>query len=369
MAYKGSVTRIERFSSFVLFLVMLVLAGFLSALGNKVLEDVDQWVASPEMETFMDKAAMAEAEKAQAALRQQTNRIEDTQAAYGKSLERAERQYRAEKQSYADWLQARTAIGSSQEDAAVRERAQALDRVRRIQESWQAKIDETEAANAPLEKQVRAAEEKVQSLREAGERKFEQARRAYELKIFFLRLGLVLPVLALGVLVFARFRKNRFWPLSWGFILFSAYAFFVGLLPYLPSFGGYIRLVVGVALTLFIGFYVIKQLTRYLQTKRAELAASAQDRVRQIKDETAVRAFQSHSCPSCERDFLIKTWYPKTRQATEIRNLDEAPDHCAYCGLPLFGKCPACGNRNFLHFPFCSACGRPLETLKSKPGA
>jgi len=366
MAYKGSVTRIERFSRLVLFLVMLVLAGFLSALGNKILEDVNEWVKAPEAEAFQDKAALETAARGEAAVSQQTGRVEDTKATYQKSLERAQRQYEAEKQSYANWLQARATIGSSQEDAQVRDRAQTLDRYRRIQESWQSKIDETEGEYTRLEKQRQQASEKTQVLRQAGEQKYGQAMRHYELKIFFLRLGMVLPVLALGVLLFLRFRKNRFWPLAWGFILFSAYAFFVGLLPYLPSFGGYIRLAVGALLTLLIGFYVIKQLTQYLQVKRAELETSTQDRFNKIKDEVAVKAFQAHSCPSCERDFLIRQWFPKTRKATEIRNLDEAPDHCAYCGLPLFGKCPQCGNRNFLHFPFCSACGSSLQALKSK---
>jgi hypothetical protein len=366
MAYKGSVTRIEKLSRLVLFLVMLVLAGFLSALGNKILGDVNEWVKAPEAESFQDKAALETAARAEAAVNQQAERVEESKATYQKSLEKAQRQYEAEKQSYNNWLQARATIGSSQEDSQVRERAQTLDRYRQIQESWQNRIDESEAAYAGAEKQRQRAQEKTQALRQAGEEKYGRALQRYELKIFFLRLGLVLPVLALGVLIFTRFRKNRFWPLAWGFILFSAYAFFVGLLPYLPSFGGYIRLVVGVVLSLFIGFYVIKQLTRYLQNKRTELEASTQDRFKKIQDEIAVRAFQAHSCPSCERDFLIKQWYPNARKATEIRSVEEAPDHCAYCGMPLFGKCPKCGNRNFLHFPFCSACGSSLESLKAK---
>jgi hypothetical protein len=366
MAYKGSVTRMENLSRLVLFLVMLTLAGFLSALSNKVLEDVNQWVAAPAEESFQDKTALEGSARAQAVLNQQVGRVEDAKTTYQTSLERADRQYRAEKQSYANWLQARAAIGSSQEDAQVRERARTLDQYRRIQESWQTRIDETQVEIAGLEKKLQAVSDQEKSLRQAGEQKYRLAEQRYELKIFFLRLGLVLPILGLGVFIFARFRKNRFWPLAWGFILFSAYAFFVGLLPYLPSFGGYIRLVVGVILTLFIGFYVIKQVNRYLQNKRAELETSTKERFNQIKDEIAVRAFQSHSCPSCERDFLIRQWYPKTRKATEIRSLDEAPDYCAYCGLPLFGKCPKCGNRNFLHFPFCSACGNSLQALKAK---
>jgi ribosomal protein L34E len=302
-------------------------------------------------------------------LDKQTHGLEETKSAYEKSLEKAERQYEAGKQSYADWLQARATIGSSQEDSEVRSRAQILDRFRQIQESWQARIDEINAADAKFEHQRETVRRKSRVLEQAANEKYTAALQKYEIRIFLIRLAMVLPVLGLAVLVFIRFRKNRFWPLAWGFILFSLYVFFVGLVPYLPSFGGYIRLTVGAVLTLFVGFYVIKQLGKYLQKKKNELEESTQDRALKIKDETALRAYQSHSCPSCERDFLIGKWYPKTRQATEIRSTEEAPDHCAYCGLPLFGKCPQCGARNFLHFSFCASCGRSLETLKTKnPG-
>jgi hypothetical protein len=54
-------------------------------------------------------------------------------------------------------------------------------------------------------------------------------------------------------------------------------------------------------------------------------------------------------------------WYPKVRKAGEVRTQDEAQAFCTYCGLPLFGPCPGCGRRNFLHFPHCSACGVDLH--------
>jgi hypothetical protein len=44
MSYKGSVTRIEKLSKVVLAVVMLFLAGFLIALGNKLLSDCDGWI-------------------------------------------------------------------------------------------------------------------------------------------------------------------------------------------------------------------------------------------------------------------------------------------------------------------------------------
>jgi hypothetical protein len=357
MSYKGSVTRIEKLSKVGLLLVMVALAGFLISLGNKVLEDCDGWISAPVSADFLDQPALQAARTAAATLEKQWEGFADTKSLYEKSRQKAQRQYADQKQSYEDWLQARATIGSSQEDKEVRGRAQALDQFRAIQESWQARMDEVDAQSAGLGRQLADARAQVSRVEGEGQERYDSAMKAFSLKVFVLRLGLVLPVLGLAIFLLLRFRKSRFWPMVWAYLFFSLYAFFLGLVPYMPSFGGYIRQIVGVLLSLLAAFYVIRQLGQYMQKKKKELEVSTQDRARAIQEEVAIRAFNSHSCPSCERNFLINKWYPKVRKASEIRTLDEAPDHCCYCGLPLFGPCPACQKRNFVHFPYCSACG------------
>ena len=100
----------------------------------------------------------------------------------------------------------------------------------------------------------------------------------------------------------------------WGYGIFSLYVFLVGLVPNLPSFGGYIRLVAGVLLTVLTAYYVVRQLNGYLAMKQEELEASTQDRAARIQDEKALQAFQSHTCPSCERDFSITSGIPRSAQ-------------------------------------------------------
>ncbi len=59
------------------------------------------------------------------------------------------------------------------------------------------------------------------------------------------------------------------WIVVWGFIFFAAFTFFVERVPYLPSYGGYVRYLVGIAITIAVGRYAIVAMQRHLERQRA----------------------------------------------------------------------------------------------------
>lgn len=134
---------------------------------------------------------------------------------------------------------------------------------------------------------LRALEEKATEL-------FESAYNVYQLKIFGLRLLLAAPVLALGIWFFIRFRHHKYKALFLGFSLYSLYVFFVGLVPYLPSFGGYVRYGVGVLLAVSLGYYAIKYINTYVERKQAALKEAAVQRAAKIRQDTAQKGLR---CP------------------------------------------------------------------------
>ena len=192
--------------------------------------------------------------------------------------------------------------------------------------------------------------------KEIAETKLESALKAYDLKVFVIRLLFVAPILALGIFFFIRYRRHKFWPLYFGFTLFSFYAFFFGLVPYLPSYGGYVRYAVGIILSVGLGYYAIMTIRQYIEQKQAELKVSTQERSKNVQSEVAEKALANHFCPSCGKDFIIMKWESPIK-GNDKESYKLVTDFCRHCGLELFANCEKCGNKNFAHLPYCSACG------------
>ena len=204
----------------------------------------------------------------------------------------------------------------------------------------------------------RKIQEVINNDRDEAYKQLKVAMRAYDLKVFLKRLLFVLPILLLGIYFVIKFRKHKYWPLFLGFVMFSVYAFFFGLVPYLPSYGGYIRYTVGIILSVLMGIYAINKIRAFIERKKSELKESTTDRAKNVQLETAEKALDNHMCPSCGKDFIMKQWAATKPQDSKNRNYTGiTTDFCRFCGLELFKKCNNCGTKNFAHLPYCSSCG------------
>ena len=204
-----------------------------------------------------------------------------------------------------NWAKTRVTVGPPLKDQEIISRAIKLDEFYAIEKEWRAQLYTQELAIDKLAKKQQQNEDLITKEVAKAEAKFESAYERYELKVFLFRLLFVGPILALGIFFFVRYRRHKFWPLFFGFTLFSVYAFFFGLVPYLPSYGGYVHYTVGILLSAGLGFYAIKTIRQFIETKQAELKISTTERAKNVQTAVAIKALENHFCPSCGKDFIL----------------------------------------------------------------
>lgn len=356
--------KLERTSTLVYYSVSTMLCIFLILLSNKIIEDLDTTTVRPQIETFENKTVMTDLNKKINIVNIEVDNLMTKRGTIEKTITTAKENYTNEKQSFDNWLQTRKTLGSPDKDQEVIDRAKNLDQYYKVEQDWRAQLD---AGQAEIDS-VGQIQLKVQSLidkeRAAAQIKYNHALNQYDLRVFIIRLLFVAPVLALGIFFLLRYRRHKYWPLFFGFTLFSFYAFFFGLVPYLPSYGGYVRYAVGIILSAGLGYYAIKTIRQYMEKKQEELKVSTQERAKNVQTVVAEKALDNHFCPSCGKDFIIKKWEspPKINEGDMYKLVT---DFCRHCGLELFTKCHQCGHKNFAHLPFCSSCGSK-PTLSSE---
>ncbi|MDD2799301.1 MAG: hypothetical protein PHV20_11975 [Bacteroidales bacterium] len=357
--------KLESTSRLIYYSISIILCLFLILLSGRIIDDLDTATTRPEVEQFLDNTYLSKLHTKIAPLDKEIETLSNKSSTLEKTISIAKENYTNEKQSFDNWVQARKTLGSPDKDQEVVARAKKLDEFYQVEQAWrtqrqtlQTKIDEDRNKTQIFQEQIDKEHQKAETL-------YQEELKHYDLLVFLIRLLFVAPILALGIFFFIRYRKHKFWPLFFGFTLFSLYAFFFGLVPYLPSYGGYVRYIVGILLSAGLGYYAIKSIGQYIEKKQAELKVSTQERAKNVQTSVAEKALENHYCPSCGKDFIIKKWeFPIKNIDTEAYKL--VTDYCRHCGLQLFRKCDKCGTKNFAHLPFCSACGAKPTVEKVK---
>lgn len=325
-----------------LWLVALVFAGFLIGLGSTIVGDLPQVEQALQLDDFIDHVA---ADPLRATL-QESRRVQEQAQA---ELEQAElkltnaRQASANaRETFGNWVTTRRATQQPDQDPELIARTKALDRLKAEEDTARQQVE----AQRQIELNERQASERNQQqlsvLEDDARQKLDSAYRRAELRVFGYRLALTLPLLVIAGWLFVRKRQGTYWPFVWGFIFFALFAFFVELVPYLPSYGGYVRYIVGILVTVLVGRYAILALNRYLARQKEVEALPDTVRRNDLSYDTALARLGKNVCPGCERPVDLK---------------DGATDFCPHCGIGLFDHCRTCQTRKSAFSKFCYSCG------------
>lgn len=327
-----------------LWLVALVFAGFLIGLGGTVVGDLPRVEAPLQLDDYLDRNAAE-------ALRAQVAAAERAQSAAETALEQARLQHdkarsatAAERETFDNWLATRSATQQAEHNPEVVRRTQALDALTQRERQAQQAVQAQQQAHLDARQGAAAARQRLSAVEDSGYQRMQQEMRKVELRVFLYRLALTVPLLIAAGWLFAKKRKSTYWPFVWGFIFFALFAFFVELVPYLPSYGGYVRYAVGIIVTVLVGRYAIVALNRYLERQRQAEALPDQERRKELSYDVALARLAKGVCPGCER-------------AVDLKN--EAIDFCPHCGIGLFDHCSCCSTRKSAFARFCHACGTP----------
>ena len=331
-----------------LWVVALVFASFLIGLGSAVVDDLPQVEHHLERDDFIDRQAAQPLWQERKALQETRKQAEEVRDQVQLQWQQARSDTQEARDSFNSWIATRAATQRSEQDPDVIARTHALEQLRKTERAAQQQLQDQEQVLLNASQQLGRVEQQLEVLEDAARTSLYQAERAQELRVFAYRLALTLPLLALAGWLFVKKRKSTWWPFVWGFIFFALFAFFVELVPYLPSYGGYVRYAVGIVITVLVGRWAIVALQRYLERQRQAEALPANERRTQMSYDNAWTHLGKSVCPGCERHVDLK---------------DGVTDFCPHCGIGLFEPCTACNARKSTFAKFCFSCGAHAQPL------
>lgn len=346
----------EKLFVLVMWLVSFIFAGFLIGLGGKVVADLPRLENVLGIEQFADANALNAARSEIRRLTRAQRELVDRRAQAGQALSSAGNAYASAREAYDNWIRTRTATTDPAQDPEVIKRTHELDNFKAAERKAQIAVEQIDQEELNISQTLNQQRRAEIDITTAAEGAYRSALFKQEMRVFGLRLAVTLPLLIIAGWLIARKRKSDYWPLMRGFVLFALFTFFFELVPYLPSYGGYVRYAVGIVLTAIAGHYVIRAMRRYL-AKRQEVEAQTETQRRQaLGYEDALKKMAANICPGCERAIVTMAAASGTPAAIPV-NTSTTSNFCVHCGMKLFDQCGQCTTRKNAFFHYCPSCG------------
>jgi hypothetical protein len=328
-----------------MWLVSIAFAAFLIGLGGLLIADLPKLESELTVDQFADGAALGQVRADLTSRRSARDELSDRRERDALALRAVSNAYQSARSSYSNWISTRAATTDPAQDPEVLRRTRELDGLKAREREAQVAVEAADRELLEASQAIEALDRREADLLESAQDSYDAALFFQELRVFLWRLALTLPLLVAGGWMAATKQRHDYWPLMRGFVLFALFTFFVELVPYLPSYGGYVRYGVGVVGTAIAAHYLIRTMRRYLAKRQQVERQTEAERRRSLSPEQALGKMAANVCPACERSLMT---------TGEIK-----PDFCVHCGLKLFDRCGGCTARRNVFFHYCPQCGTP----------
>jgi hypothetical protein len=210
-----------------------------------------------------------------------------------------------------------------------------------------------------LEEDKRELGEIIEQYREPARKEYNKLNRLHRLKLAFIQLAVLLPLLIVAVFIVFRKRKSIYFPLVLAFGIATLIKIFMVMNEYFPK--RYFKYVLIIALIVVV-VYVLIYFIRLLAYPKIQWL------VKQYRE-----AYERFLCPICEypirtgpRRFLF--WTRRSVKKTVIpagEITQEKPYTCPSCGTMLYEECTACHKIRHSLLPYCDHCGTEKQIESS----
>lgn len=341
----------------VLFGVLIYwLLGFVLAdIGNLTGPEYAEFEARLLDQSLIERSAAVADEIAE--VTRQTGALAGRQRAIGDAAESSQRTLNQMLELQRLSLERDIAFGEDNQKALLEGQQQFLANQRRYQELSEQLATLGERAES-LRRAAESADDALRNAREPVRHAFQAALRRHNLKVGAIKLTFLVPLLALAIGCFLRYRTSSYATLVYPFGIAVMVKVFAVMHQHFPSpYFKYILIGTSLLIVLRILVHLIGLVAR---PKLSWL-------LRQYRD-----AYDSFACPVC--DFPIRRG-PLRYMSWTRRSLRRHPPlaaaaleetyTCPSCTTELYGKCERCGGVRHALLPACQHCGA-IETVAAR---
>jgi predicted RNA-binding Zn-ribbon protein involved in translation (DUF1610 family) len=229
-----------------------------------------------------------------------------------------------------------------------------LENQRKYQELSQAVSDMLEQKQAWV-REKELVEQTIEKQRQPAREEYQRLSEKHRMKLAFLQLSILLPILLAAAVILIRKRGSIYFPLFLAFGIASLLKVALVIHEYFPSkFFKYI----------LIGSLLLAVARLLIHFIRTIAFPKAQWLAKQSRE-----AYERFLCPVCEypirtgpRRFLFWTRRTVNKNVLPTDRADQEETYtCPACGTRLFEECPACHKIRHSLMPNCSHCGAGKE--------